>query len=178
MMSNTMHNKFFWFGVILITVLTFGAVYVLQVKPIPKTEGVMCTMEAKLCPDGSSVGRGGPACEFAACPTPSFKWIVSEAGVNAQGTPHTNVSVQVGGREYQAGTYAGSCIEVPLLGWEFVPGELSAVLCWFAGGGTELGVFQEGESLVLKKGSVDEGTAEAPGTRGPFETILLIGQHP
>lgn len=27
-----------------------------------------CTMEAKLCPDGSSVGRGGPNCEFAACP--------------------------------------------------------------------------------------------------------------
>ena len=27
-----------------------------------------CTMEAKLCPDGSSVGRSGPKCEFAACP--------------------------------------------------------------------------------------------------------------
>lgn len=28
-----------------------------------------CTMEAKLCPDGSAVGRTGPNCEFAACPT-------------------------------------------------------------------------------------------------------------
>ena len=27
-----------------------------------------CTMEAKLCPDGSAVGRTGPNCEFAACP--------------------------------------------------------------------------------------------------------------
>ncbi|MDP3763729.1 MAG: GerMN domain-containing protein, partial [bacterium] len=27
-----------------------------------------CTMEAKLCPDGSYVGRTGPKCEFAACP--------------------------------------------------------------------------------------------------------------
>jgi putative hemolysin len=27
-----------------------------------------CTMEAKLCPDGSSVGRSGPNCEFAKCP--------------------------------------------------------------------------------------------------------------
>ena len=36
-------------------------------KPIP--DGVMCTMEAKLCPDGSYVGRSGPKCEFAACPT-------------------------------------------------------------------------------------------------------------
>src|SRR6185437_3005515 len=27
-----------------------------------------CTMEAKVCPDGSTVGRTGPNCEFAACP--------------------------------------------------------------------------------------------------------------
>jgi hypothetical protein len=30
-----------------------------------------CTMEAKLCPDGSSVGRSGPNCEFSPCPTPT-----------------------------------------------------------------------------------------------------------
>lgn len=27
-----------------------------------------CTMDAKMCPDGSYVGRQGPNCEFAACP--------------------------------------------------------------------------------------------------------------
>ncbi len=32
---------------------------------------VVCTMEAKLCPDGSSVGRSGPKCEFASCPEAS-----------------------------------------------------------------------------------------------------------
>ncbi len=32
------------------------------------SEEVACTMEAKLCPDGSYVGRTGPECEFAACP--------------------------------------------------------------------------------------------------------------
>jgi len=30
--------------------------------------GIACTMEAKLCPDGSAVGRSGPNCEFAPCP--------------------------------------------------------------------------------------------------------------
>ncbi len=30
---------------------------------------VACTDEAKLCPDGSYVGRTGPNCEFALCPT-------------------------------------------------------------------------------------------------------------
>lgn len=33
---------------------------------IPKA----CTMEAKICPDGRSVGRVFPNCEFAPCPTP------------------------------------------------------------------------------------------------------------
>ena len=31
-------------------------------------ERVACTLEAKLCPDGSAVGRTGPKCEFAKCP--------------------------------------------------------------------------------------------------------------
>lgn len=34
---------------------------------------VACTMEAKLCPDGTSVGRSGPNCEFAACPPPNVE---------------------------------------------------------------------------------------------------------
>ena len=29
---------------------------------------IACSQEAKLCPDGSAVGRTGPSCEFAACP--------------------------------------------------------------------------------------------------------------
>lgn len=29
---------------------------------------VACTMEARVCPDGSAVGRVGPRCEFAPCP--------------------------------------------------------------------------------------------------------------
>jgi hypothetical protein len=29
---------------------------------------VACTADAKLCPDGSSVGRVAPDCEFAPCP--------------------------------------------------------------------------------------------------------------
>ncbi len=29
---------------------------------------VACTMDARICPDGSAVGRTGPNCEFAECP--------------------------------------------------------------------------------------------------------------
>jgi len=36
----------------------------------PKSGKTICTQEAKLCPDGKTyVGRTGPNCEFAACPT-------------------------------------------------------------------------------------------------------------
>lgn len=42
-----------------------GATYVEPAEP------VACTMEAKICPDGSAVGRTGPKCEFAACPAVS-----------------------------------------------------------------------------------------------------------
>lgn len=33
------------------------------------TSTTACTLEAKICPDGSSVGRTGPNCEFAPCPS-------------------------------------------------------------------------------------------------------------
>ena len=36
-----------------------------------KTEQKACTLEVKICPDGSSVGRTGPNCEFAPCPMPA-----------------------------------------------------------------------------------------------------------
>ncbi|GEM_PF-687409 len=45
--------------------IVFGTVR--DTKPLPSP--VACTMEAKLCPDGSAVGRTGPNCEFAPCPT-------------------------------------------------------------------------------------------------------------
>jgi hypothetical protein len=38
-------------------------------SPTPGDEGYACTADAKLCPDGSYVGRTGPKCEFTACPS-------------------------------------------------------------------------------------------------------------
>jgi hypothetical protein len=52
-------------AVILIATLLLAGVYFLSQKSNNK---VACTTEAKLCPDGSSVGRTGPKCEFSACP--------------------------------------------------------------------------------------------------------------
>lgn len=38
------------------------------IKPVPTGEPVACTMDAKICPDGTAVGRTPPNCAFEACP--------------------------------------------------------------------------------------------------------------
>jgi hypothetical protein len=39
-----------------------------NISVIPAVKEKACTMEAKLCPDGTYVGRSGPRCEFSPCP--------------------------------------------------------------------------------------------------------------
>lgn len=39
-----------------------------------------CTMETRVCPDGTSVGRTGPACAFAPCALPNVE--IPDAGVS------------------------------------------------------------------------------------------------
>jgi hypothetical protein len=51
--------------VLLITLLLLSACTTMY-YPNPKPQ--FCTQEAKVCPDGSAVGRTGPNCEFAPCP--------------------------------------------------------------------------------------------------------------
>lgn len=64
----TKYVLFFIGAVVLIT----GALAVFTEVKLPFTAQVpepqACTMEAKICPDGTAVGRTGPNCEFAACP--------------------------------------------------------------------------------------------------------------
>lgn len=48
--------------IILATIMYF-------ISDITPTNKIACTQEALICPDGSSVGRTGPRCEFAPCPT-------------------------------------------------------------------------------------------------------------
>ncbi len=50
-----------------------GGVWYYLVQTTPIGPGLpQCTLEAKICPDGSSVGRTGPNCEFTQCPAPNL----------------------------------------------------------------------------------------------------------
>lgn len=54
-----------------ILVLIVGAgIAISQFIKYSEPEPVACTLEARICPDGSYVGRTGPNCEFAECPNP------------------------------------------------------------------------------------------------------------
>lgn len=66
-------------GIVLILVLGMAAFFYRNMTERPADEVVACTMEAKLCPDGTAVGRQGPNCEFAACTLPNVE--LPEAGV-------------------------------------------------------------------------------------------------
>jgi len=50
------------------SLLLIGAAYLLWPKTAQEPDYTQCTQEAKLCSDGSYVGRTGENCEFAACP--------------------------------------------------------------------------------------------------------------
>lgn len=54
--------------IVVIIVSATGLVSARLIYKEKKQEAVFCTMEAKLCPDGSYVGRTGPNCEFTQCP--------------------------------------------------------------------------------------------------------------
>lgn len=71
----TQHKVIFTLVILLaIAIAFFGAYSLTHEAQAPGIVGgnedqqVACTMEAKMCSDGSYVGRQGPNCEFAECP--------------------------------------------------------------------------------------------------------------
>ena len=80
------HTKQLIAGIVLILVLGIGGFLYRNEVERPTvsgsqqgtgaSNGVACTEEAKICPDGSAVGRTGPNCSFAECPPPNAELTV------------------------------------------------------------------------------------------------------
>lgn len=144
--------------VIVIALLALAAYALVRIAP----RAAAPTQQQDAMPQfGADMYRGG------------YGWTFVPAGTEA-GTelPLTHVSVKVNGKDYDLGTHAGSCSA--LSDEQLLPEEVSGVLCWFGGGGNELGVFKEGNGLVIKQGVQDEGDAENGGFRGDFKTIVRL----
>jgi len=73
---------------------------------------VACTEEAKICPDGSAVGRVLPDCEFAPCPntTANLPNTTEEEHTSGQQTTTTNKDVYSAGEKINI-TYSDSGID-------------------------------------------------------------------
>jgi len=63
-------KKFIFLALLFVTFL-FSACVRKSSSPSASPELHACTDEAKICPDGSAVGRSGPNCAFGACPSRS-----------------------------------------------------------------------------------------------------------
>lgn len=63
-------NKHILSIIIVFVSITLGAYWFVASRP-QMDEQIFCTQEAKVCSDGSAVGRTGPNCEFAKCPEAS-----------------------------------------------------------------------------------------------------------
>ncbi len=71
------HMKQLIAGVVILLVIGIGGFLyrnALERPPVATNpEPVACTADARVCPDGASVGRTGPNCTFAACPPPNVE---------------------------------------------------------------------------------------------------------
>lgn len=101
------------------------------------------------------------------------RWTFGDAG-EKNGIPQTRVSYTVEGKTADLGTFEGHCADMAGSAWTMRDGAFSGAICWFAGGGTEIGVFKEGGAYVIKTAALDEGTAEEGGVRGEMLTKLSL----
>lgn len=67
--KHQMQRLIMWVGAVILLIV-IAVLMLTKNKKIEVIQPVVsCTQEAKLCPDGSYVGRVGPQCQFADCPT-------------------------------------------------------------------------------------------------------------
>lgn len=107
--------------------------------------------------------------------TAQWQWQFEPMG-ERDGIPKTNVMLNNGGTSYVIGTMDGSCFDILQSEWPLLAdqGEFAGAICWWAGGGKEIGVFSDGGRALIKVGEIEEGTAEEEGFRGNFQTLFAI----
>jgi len=114
---------------------------------------------------GSSAVKGDEA------PAVNYAWVFTELEPDQTGMPQTAVALMTGGKAYEIGTFDGTCSEQES---DLLAGQKEKVVCWWAGGGKEIGVFNEGGKVLVKVGDVDEGDLETGGFRGNFKTVITL----
>lgn len=147
-----------WLGIAVLALVIIAAVWLIM-APAPSPSSTNTTQSGKIVPVWKFTDKG------------------EDPSTHAQ---MTMVTLTLGETTYDAGTYSGTCAEIGadggVDGKGLVEGEVSGVQCWFAGGGDEIGLFEQNGTLTLKKGQLEEPQGEGiSGFRGNFTTIVSIG---
>ena len=146
-------------------------------SPSPSTEGVACTMEAKICPDGSSVGRSGPNCEFMTCPsdkTAQSDWKMFLASNSFPGEFKVPPKTYTAGKITQDGNYYIFISNNPIIipeSWDspFTPVDIRVV-------DKVTSNDNYAKKVEEAKGSyLEETLVVQPITAGPRQGVILTG---
>jgi hypothetical protein len=100
-----------------------------------------------------------------------------QAQQNEADAPRTKVTLTLGDKTYDAGTYEGTCAEVGEGASASLPlqeNEVAAAFCYYAGAGDEIGIFRDGDTLVLKHGEYQEPSGEGVEFRGNLRTLVTL----
>jgi len=132
--------------------------------------------------EAQAISEDSPEGSRSASEEASIMWRLADAG-ETDGMPHTKVTALVNGTAYEVGTFAGSCSEIGagggIDGKGFLAGELSAVQCWFAGSGDEIGIFaHEDGGFDILTGALAEGEAGSALFRGDFTVWQSVPRWP
>jgi hypothetical protein len=100
----------------------------------------------------------------------AFAWTYQTVENKDTGEVKTRVFLLTPTKKYDVGSYAGTCTQMKSS--NLIEGEVSAVLCWYAGFGDEIGVFRDKTGYTVKHGEVQEGSAGDKGFRGNYKEIL------
>ena len=77
--------------ILVLVLLVIGGVFTFEynkakIEKEAEQNQAMCTTEAKVCPDGSYVGKSGPMCTFAECPAFTATSTATTTSTNVSGT--------------------------------------------------------------------------------------------
>jgi hypothetical protein len=103
----------------------------------------------------------------------SYEWEFKDLGSKDYEGPQTEVVLKSGTKEYSLGKFSGDCAVQNI---DLLPNQESRVICWWAGAGSEIGIFIENGKRIVKVGDVDEGDSETPGFRGNFKVLMELGK--
>jgi hypothetical protein len=106
--------------------------------------------------------------------TPLFQWKLQSLDSDNVDIPQSHVVLQFKNQTHDMGIFQGNCFQISESEWKYVENEIDGVICWWAGGGVEIGVFKTQDGFAVKKAFIGEGESDL--VRANFQTVFLLNK--